>query len=57
MKVDSDVCMRCGACAGVCPFDAIDATDGYVRANERCTECGLCGKICPVGAITVGKRV
>ncbi|MEM2875186.1 MAG: 4Fe-4S binding protein [Candidatus Hadarchaeales archaeon] len=56
MKVNPELCMRCGACAGVCQFDAVEATDGYVRANERCTECGICAKICPVGAITVGKR-
>jgi len=55
MRVDPEVCMRCGACAGVCPSDAIEATDGCVRPNERCTDCGLCARICPVGAITIGK--
>ena len=42
MKVDKDVCVRCGGCVSVCPFDAIEATDGFVRANERCTDCGIC---------------
>ena len=56
MKVDKDCCVRCGACVSVCPFDAIEATDGFVRANERCTECGICVKICPMGAIRVERK-
>lgn len=56
MKVDPSLCIRCGACVSVCPFDAIDATDGYVRANEKCTECGLCEKVCPVGAISIARK-
>ncbi|HDI12853.1 MAG: ferredoxin [Hadesarchaea archaeon] len=56
MKVDPNVCIRCGACVSVCPFDAIEATDSHVRPNERCTECGTCEKICPVGAITIGAK-
>jgi ferredoxin len=52
------LCVRCGACASVCPFDAIEATDGSVMANDRCTDCGLCERLCPMGAIEIdGKRV
>jgi len=56
MRVDDDLCVRCGACVSVCPLDAIEATDGLVRANERCTDCGLCVKVCPMGAIRVGRK-
>lgn len=57
MKVEPDRCIRCGACVGVCPSDAIEATDGYVRPNKRCTECGVCERVCPMGAITVGRKL
>ncbi len=56
MKVDKDVCVRCGGCVGVCPFDAIEATDGFVRANEGCTDCGICERVCPLGAIRVERK-
>ncbi len=57
MKVDSGTCIRCGACVSVCPFDAIEATDGSVQPNEKCTDCGICEKICPIGAIAIAKKV
>jgi len=57
MEVDSSLCIRCGACVSVCLFDAIEASDSYVRQNERCTDCGICKKICPVGAIKVARKV
>ncbi|MEM3184832.1 MAG: 4Fe-4S binding protein [Candidatus Hadarchaeales archaeon] len=56
MRVNGNLCMRCGACVSVCPLDAIEATDGQVMASDRCNDCGLCVKVCPVGAITVGKK-
>jgi ferredoxin len=56
MNVDASLCMRCGACVSACPFDAIEATDGSVKSNERCTECGICVKICPMGAIEVARK-
>jgi len=56
MRVNGNLCVRCGGCVSVCPLDAIEATDGQVAANERCNDCGLCAKICPMGAIRVGKK-
>jgi len=57
MKVESDLCIRCGACVSVCPLDAIEATDGYVRPNERCNDCGICVRICPMGAMAVERKL
>jgi len=56
MKVDAGICIRCGACASVCPVNAIEVADSRVQADKNCTNCGICIKICPVGAIKVEKR-
>ncbi|MEM2890029.1 MAG: 4Fe-4S binding protein [Candidatus Hadarchaeum sp.] len=57
MKVDQNLCVRCGGCVGVCPFDAIEATDGVVGPNQRCTDCGICARACPMGAIRVERKL
>ncbi|MFH1820945.1 MAG: 4Fe-4S binding protein [Methanobacteriota archaeon] len=57
MRVDLDICVRCGGCAGVCPLDAINVTDGRVRSNKKCTECGICKRACPLGAINVERKL
>jgi len=56
-KIDASICIRCGACASVCPVNAIEVSDVYVRADKSCTNCGLCAKACPVGGITVQRKV
>ncbi len=48
------MCTGCGACANVCPQNAIvmkDDCEGFLQPrinNEVCAECGLCSEICPV---------
>lgn len=45
-------CLRCNACAVVCPEDAIkDDEPIYVIIESKCTECGKCVEVCPVNAI------
>jgi ferredoxin len=47
----SDECIGCGACAAVCPTEAIsESGDKYVIDKEKCIECGACEGECPVGA-------
>jgi heterodisulfide reductase subunit A len=51
--LDSDICVGCGACASVCPFDAITwSPTGLPVVNEAmCKGCGVCSVECPVGAM------
>ena len=50
-KVDEETCTACGACAEVCPVDAITVEDSAKVDTEACTECGACVEECPVEAI------
>jgi ferredoxin len=52
-KVDEETCTACGACAEVCPVDAITVEDAAKVDAEACTECGACVEECPVEAITL----
>lgn len=53
--VISDDCTSCGACADVCPVEAIsEGDDHYVIDADTCTDCGACADTCPVGAISEG---
>jgi len=54
--MDGNVCIRCGACADACPFDAVfyhEASDRYLKC-DLCAgrvEGPLCAQLCPVGAL------
>ncbi len=55
-KVDEENCSACGACQGICIYDAIGlAADGKrARINlEKCDGCGLCLHICPKKCISM----
>jgi ferredoxin len=52
-KVDTETCTACGACAEVCPADAITVEDTAKVDPELCTECGACTEECPLEAITL----
>ena len=52
-KVNAEECTACGACAEVCPVDAIKVEDVAVINKEECTSCGACVEECPVDAITL----
>jgi len=54
-QVEEELCVGCGICMKLCPYDAITRTDeglAHVRAVV-CKGCGLCGASCPEHAITI----
>ncbi len=53
-ELDLEKCMRCGACVGTCPVNAIFLKEHSPEVSSKCTECGLCVRVCPVGAFRFG---
>lgn len=54
--VDEDICVGCGICSGLCPYEAIEivSEDGKRKSkvNEAlCKGCGTCVAACPSGAM------
>lgn len=48
----TDSCIKCGACEGECPVEAIsEGEDQYEIDADKCTDCGACAAVCPVDAI------
>jgi ferredoxin len=48
IQINYDKCDLCGACVGVCPFDAMELTEVRLSViHTNCTECNFCVEICP----------
>jgi NADH:ubiquinone oxidoreductase subunit F (NADH-binding)/(2Fe-2S) ferredoxin/Pyruvate/2-oxoacid:ferredoxin oxidoreductase delta subunit len=60
-RVISEVCKKCGACAKVCPSEAISGQRKTKKAegvpfkidSEKCVKCGMCFESCKFDAIEV----
>ncbi|MDQ0287041.1 MULTISPECIES: indolepyruvate ferredoxin oxidoreductase subunit alpha [Desulfofundulus] len=51
--VVKDLCAGCGACAHVCPYEAITVAARLATVDPQlCRDCEECVFICPNGAIT-----
>lgn len=56
--IDPDTCVSCGACADICPTEAIfEGDDHYIVNTSKCTGCKTCINECPVEAIEVGSYI
>jgi ferredoxin len=53
VSVDSDRCVGCGICQGVCPVGAISVEEIAQVDSGRCTGCRLCLDQCPRGALSI----
>ncbi|MCK4739573.1 MAG: DUF362 domain-containing protein [Deltaproteobacteria bacterium] len=52
-RVDPEGCTTCGACALICPTDAIDIGLSAVINDDLCIGCSHCIAACPEGTIKV----
>ena len=51
-KVNTVICIGCGACIDVCPMDAIEMVNGKASiVEEKCKNCRVCKSVCPMEAI------
>jgi formate hydrogenlyase subunit 6/NADH:ubiquinone oxidoreductase subunit I len=52
-KVNTELCIGCGACVNVCPMNAITVVNGKATISEdKCRNCRICQRTCPVEAIS-----
>lgn len=52
-SIDSELCVRCGACVKSCEFNALALMgDKVMLYDSLCHGCGRCTLVCPAGAIS-----
>ena len=53
VSVDTDKCIGCGLCEGICFTKAISIVDGKTSIDDKCRGCGRCVEVCPQEAISI----
>ena len=57
-ETELDECIGCGACADICPVDAVAIVDGLpVVDMDWCIGCGVCAVTCPADVIRISRRL
>ena len=57
IKVDRDLCIKCGQCVNNCGFSALlqDKDKNVKPIHEKCVACQRCMFVCPTKAIQITK--
>ncbi len=52
VRIDEAGCVACGACADICPEDAVTVDEVAVVDADACTDCHSCMEECPLDVIS-----
>ncbi|MBW1636178.1 MAG: nitroreductase family protein [Deltaproteobacteria bacterium] len=56
--IDKEICIGCGLCVDVCPYNAIQLVENRaVYVLQDCFSCDHCRSVCPVDAVSVAGLV
>lgn len=57
-ETELDECIGCGACAEICPVDAVKMVHDKPRVDpDWCIGCGVCAVQCPASVISISRRI
>jgi len=57
-ETELEECIGCGACADICPVDAVKMVDDKPRVDQDwCIGCGVCAIQCPADVISIKRRI
>ncbi len=57
-ETELDECIGCGACADICPVDAVKMVEDKPQVDPNwCIGCGVCAIQCPTNVISISRRI